>query len=65
MGTAALGMLTVDLDFKPPAKELLKDIKSIFRNLELVVFFLVIFSSGILITTYIPGESHVKLLFHL
>ncbi|KAK4026589.1 hypothetical protein OUZ56_015594 [Daphnia magna] len=47
VGSAALGVLTVDLDFRPPAKELLKDIKSILKNLELVVFFIVIFTSGL------------------
>ena len=47
MGSAAFGVLTVDLDFRPPAKELLKDIKSILANVELLVFFIVIFCSGL------------------
>jgi Na+/melibiose symporter-like transporter len=47
VGSAAFGVLTVDLDFRPPAKELLKDIKSILANVELLVFFIVIFCSGL------------------
>ena len=47
MGSAAFGVLTVDLDFRPPAKELLKDIKSVLANVELLVFFVVIFFSSL------------------
>lgn len=44
---AAVGVLMVDLDFKPPAKELMKDIRSLFKNVELVVFFVVVLLSGL------------------
>ena len=47
MGSAAFGVLTVDLDFRPPAKELLKDIKSVLANVEVLVFFVVIFFSSL------------------
>ena len=43
---AAVGVLMVDLDFKPPAKNLLKDIRSLLKNAELVVFFVVVLLSG-------------------
>lgn len=46
VGIAAFGILTVDLNFKPPAKELLKDMRSIFKNLELSVFLIVTLMSG-------------------
>lgn len=43
---AAIGVLMVDLDFKPPAKNLLKDIRSLLKNVELDVFFMVVLLSG-------------------
>ena len=40
-------MFAIDLDFKPPAENLFKDIKVLLRNVELMVFFVVNFMSGI------------------
>lgn len=46
-GVAALMVLGVNLDFKPPAENLLKDVKILIKNIELVVFFFINFMSGI------------------
>ena len=46
VGIAAAVVLCVSLDFKPPAKSLIKDIKVVLKNVELDVFFLVHFMSG-------------------
>ena len=46
-GVAAVMVLGIDLDFKPPAENLLKDIKILIRNVELVIFFVINFMSGI------------------
>ncbi len=45
-GTAAIGMLTINLDFKPPANELFKDVKSLFRNIELDVLLVISLIAG-------------------
>lgn len=46
-GVAAIGMLTVHLDFKLPAKRLLKDVGSLLKNVELDMLLVVAFVSGI------------------
>ena len=43
---AAFLVLTIDLKFKLPTQELLKDLRQVLKNLELVVFFVVHFLSG-------------------
>lgn len=45
-GVAAIGMLTVHLDFKLPAKRLLKDVGSLLKNVELDMLLVVAFVSG-------------------
>lgn len=45
-GIAAVVMMTVDLHFKPSAKELLNDLKSVLKNLELTILFVITFISG-------------------
>ena len=47
MTIAAVCVLFVDLDFKSPNSELFKDIKALLKNVELDVFFIVVFMSGI------------------
>ena len=54
-------MLGVDLDFKPPAKNLFKDLKFLAKNLELMMFFFANFMSGI--DRYL--EWLIKLLINL
>jgi hypothetical protein len=44
---AAIGVLFVNLEFKSPNTNLLKDIKSLLKIVELNVFFIVVFMSGI------------------
>ena len=46
-GMAALMVLGINLDFKPPAENLIKDLKILIKNVELVVFFFINFMSGI------------------
>ena len=46
---AAVVVLFVDLDFKLPNTNLRKDIKSLIKMVELDVFFIVIFTSGMFI----------------
>ena len=46
MTIAAVCVLFVDLDFKSPNSELFKDIKALLKNVELDVFFIVVFMSG-------------------
>lgn len=46
IGIAVVVMLGVDLDFKPPAKNLFKDLKFLAKNLELMMFFFANFMSG-------------------
>ena len=45
-GVATIGMLTIDLNFKPPAKNLIKDVKSLLKNFELDLLFFMAFASG-------------------
>ena len=45
-GTAAVGMLTINLDFKRPAENLLSDVKSLLKNVELDLLLIVAFVSG-------------------
>ena len=46
LAIAAIGVLFVNLEFKSPNTNLLKDIKSLLKIVELNVFFFVIFMSG-------------------
>jgi len=46
-GMAALMVLGINLDFKPPAENLIKDLKILIKNVELVVFFFINFMSGV------------------
>lgn len=39
-------MMSIDLQFKQPAQNLLADVISVFRNIELVVLFIVCFVMG-------------------
>jgi len=50
MSIAAVCVLFVDLDFKSPNSELFKDIKALLKNVELDVFFIVVFMSGRILT---------------
>jgi hypothetical protein len=46
-GVATIGiMLTIDLNFKPPAKNLIKDVKSLLKNFKLDLLFFMAFASG-------------------
>ena len=45
-GVGTIGMLTIDLNFKPPAKNLIKDVKSLLKNFELDLLFFMAFASG-------------------
>jgi hypothetical protein len=46
-GVATIGiMLTIDLNFKSPAKNLIKDVKSLLKNFELDLLFFMAFASG-------------------
>jgi len=45
-GIAAIVVLGVNLEFKPPAKNLFRDVWVILKNAELVVFFLINLMSG-------------------
>lgn len=45
-------MLVIDLEFKQPAKNLLEDVISVFKNIEIVALF---------IACFIMGESDVFL----
>ncbi|EFX88451.1 hypothetical protein DAPPUDRAFT_311258 [Daphnia pulex] len=47
-GTAAVGMLTIDLNFKPPAEKLMKNVISLLKNVELDVLLAVCIISGML-----------------
>ena len=46
-GVAALGMLTIDLNFKPPAQNLMKNVISLFKNVELDVLLVVSLIGGV------------------
>ena len=46
MTVAAVCVLFVDLNFKAPNMKILKDIKTLLKNIELDVFFIVVFMSG-------------------
>ena len=43
---AAVGVLFIDLEFKPPNTNLLRDIKSLIKNVELDAFLIVSLMSG-------------------
>ena len=45
-GIAAFGMLTIDLNSKPPAKKLTSDVISLLKNAELDVLLVVSLISG-------------------
>jgi hypothetical protein len=45
-GIAAVGMLTIDLNFKPPAEKLMKNVISLLKNVELDVLLAVCVASG-------------------
>ena len=47
---SAIIILKVDLDFKKPSKHVVKDFKSLLKQGEIVVFIIVIFISGNIIT---------------
>jgi hypothetical protein len=47
LAVGSTGILFVDLDFKQPNTNLLRDLKSLLKNVELVVFFVVALFSGI------------------
>ena len=44
---AALMMPSINLDFKPPAENLINDVKILIKDIELVMFFFFNFMSGI------------------
>ncbi|EFX61912.1 hypothetical protein DAPPUDRAFT_302678 [Daphnia pulex] len=48
-GIAAVGMLTIDLNFKPPAEKLMKNLISLLKNVELDVLLSVCVASGFLV----------------
>lgn len=39
-------MLSIDLEFKQPAQNLLEDVISVFRNIEIVALFIACFIMG-------------------
>lgn len=43
-------MLSIDLEFKKPAQNLLEDVISVFRNIEIVALFIACFIMGKLFT---------------
>jgi len=45
-GIASLGMLTINLDFKSPAENLLSDVTTLLKNIELDLLLVVAFVSG-------------------
>lgn len=45
-GIAAVGMLTINLDFKRPAENLLSDVSTLLKNIELDILLVVAFVSG-------------------
>ncbi|XP_046451303.1 uncharacterized protein LOC124199517 isoform X3 [Daphnia pulex] len=49
-GIAAVGMLTIDLNFKPPAEKLVKNVISLLKIVELDVLLAVSFISGMLLS---------------
>ncbi|XP_057367450.1 uncharacterized protein LOC130688483 [Daphnia carinata] len=48
-GIASLGMLTIDLKFKPPAENVIKDVKSLFQNIELDALLVIALVFGLLV----------------
>ncbi|XP_057367699.1 uncharacterized protein LOC130688706 [Daphnia carinata] len=48
-GIASLGMLTIDLKFKPPAENVVKDVKSLLKNIELDALLVTALILGLLV----------------
>ena len=47
MTTAVIGVLFVDLKFKPPNTKIIQDTKCLLKNAQLIVFLIVILVTGI------------------
>ncbi|KAI9562762.1 hypothetical protein GHT06_010216 [Daphnia sinensis] len=48
-GVAAMGTLTIDLKFKPPAENVVKDVKSLLKNIELDALLVIALVLGLLV----------------